>query len=483
MAASNRRVNKKRRSRAAAAVSASPADETIRAVTRNDRWANTATFVLAIAGAAIGFKTIWQFPYLAAENGGGAFILIYLLLAMLFGAPLLIAQIMLGRRTHASPARALSELGARVRGRRRWAVVGGIAVIGGFVIFSYLSVIAGWTIAYFVRALFGVLAGLTADGVRSVFAAFVKDPEKQVFWHTLFTLSVVTIASRGLRHGLEPAVRWLVPTVYGILLMLAAYAIRNSNLEDVARYLFNPDFTKLSAHTWLLALAQVFFSLGLGTGVALMYGAYLKADASIARAGLAVVGLDILTSVVAAVLVLAILFGGGVAPASGPNLMFQILPLAFDHLPFGRWAVAAFFAMLVLIALVAAIALLEPMIVWLEESLGMKRERAAVVCGLAAWTLGLITVFSFNYAAFSFEFLGVEKSLGAFDVLQSATAEAMLPLAALLVALFAGWVLRADVSREELAMRSPCSYDAWIWLLRLLVPPLLLILLFTVYRL
>lgn len=450
---------------------------------RPERWSGTPIFVLAVAGAAIGFKTIWQFPYLASTNGGGAFILIYALLSLIFGAPLLIAQVMLGRRTHASPIKALSDLGARLPGRRAWGIVGALAVVGGFVVFSYLSVIAGWTIAYFVRAAFGALSGLTADGIGSLFAIFVRDPEKQVFWHSLFTIVVVAISVRGVRRGLEPAVRWLVPTLYALLLLLALYAIRFSGPEDVARYLFSPDFDKLSPYAWLVALAQVFFSLGLGTGIAMMYGAYLKADASIGRAGVVVVGLDVLTNVVAAICVFALLFGGSVAPAFGPSLVFQVLPLAFDHLPFGRWALAAFFALLVIAALVFGIALLESVVVWLEERFTMKRTRAAIAIGLAAWTLGLVTVFSFNYAAFSFKFLGVEKRLGAFDVLQSLTAEAMLPLAALLIAVFAGWLLKAEVAREELGMRSPCSFDAWLWSLRALAPPLLVLLLATVYRL
>jgi neurotransmitter:Na+ symporter, NSS family len=451
--------------------------------TRHERWSDTPTFVLAVAGAAIGFKTIWQFPYLASQNGGGAFVLIYALLSLVFGTPLLIAQIMLGRRAHASPVKALSDLGARLPGRRAWGIVGALAVLGGFIVFSYLSVIAGWTIAYFVRAAFGALSGLTADGIGSLFAIFVRDPEKQVFWHSLFTIMVVAVSVRGVRRGLEPAARWLVPTLYGLLLLLAAYAIRVSSLEDVARYLFSPDFDKLSPYAWLVALAQVFFSLGLGTGVAMMYGAYLKADASIGRAGAVVVGLDVLTNVVAAIFVFAILFGGSVAPASGPSLVFQVLPLAFDHLPFGRWVVAAFFALLVIAALVFGIALFESVIVWLAERFAVERTRATIAIGLAAWALGLVTVFSFNYAAFSFKFLGVEKRLGAFDVLQSLSAETMLPLAALLIAVFAGWLLKAEAAREELAMRSPCSFDAWLWSLRVLAPPLLLLLLATVYRL
>ena len=481
MRPSGHRAGKRSPHRIAASPNATDADLDVGI--RPDRWSSTTTFVFALAGAAIGFKTVWQFPQVAAQSGGGAFILIYLLLSLLLGAPLLIGQIMLGRRTHTSPIATFSELGARVRGRRYWSVVGAVAVLAGFIVFSYLSVIAGWTIAYFVRAVFGSLSGLTADGMSGVFAGLVRDPERQVFWHGLFVLAVIAISARGVRRGLDPAVRWLVPVLYVVLLALAAYAASAGAMEDVARHLFNPDFTKLTPYTWLIAAAQVFFSLGLGTGVAMMYGAYLKADASIGRAGVTVVGVDVSTNIVAATLVFAVLFGGGVAPTSGPNLMFQALPLAFDHLPFGRWAVCAYFAALIIIAMLMGIALLEPAIVWLEERFRMTRQRAATATGLAGWALGLVSVFSFNHAAFSFKILGIEKSLGAFDALQSLTAELMFPLAALFTAVFAGWLLKSGAARDELAMRSPCSFDAWFWTLRLLAPPLLLILLIALHRL
>lgn len=447
------------------------------------RWSDTFMFVLAVAGASIGFKTIWQFPYLVSQNGGGAFILIYMLLAFTVGTPLLIAQIMIGRRAHASPIKAMSDLGAGVRGRRRWAIVGGLAVFGGFVVFSYLSVIAGWTLAYFVRSLSGVFTGLTADGVSNLFAVFVKDPEKQLFWHAAYVAGVALIASAGVRHGLQATARWVVPGLYLILLALAAYVAQVGGLADAVAYFFTADFAKLSPSAWLLALAQAFFSLGLGTGVAMMYGAYLKADASIPRAALTIVGLDLLTGVLAAVVVFSVLFGGGVAPSAGPGLVFQALPLAFDHLPLGRWFVCLFFALLVGIALLMGIGLLEPVIAWLGERFGWRRKQAALVSALGAWVLGLASIFSFNYGAFSFKFLGVEKNLGVFDILQTATAEVVLPLAGLGTAIFAGWLLSAERARNELAMQSPCAFDAWLWLLRIAVPPSLVALLVTLYRL
>lgn len=447
------------------------------------RWHDTLTFVLAVAGASIGFKTIWQFPYVASQNGGGAFILIYVMLAFLVGAPLLIAQIMIGRRTHSSPIRAMRDLGAWVSGTPYWGVIGVMAVVGGFVIFSYLSVIAGWTMAYFVRSVFGVFDGLTADGVASVFATFVKDPEKQVFWHSLFIVSVALITAGGIRAGLNVAARWLVPVLYLMLLALAGYAMQVGGVKDAVLYFFTPDFSKLTFSAWLAALAQVFFSLGLGTGVALMYGAYLKADASIPRAAVGIVSLDLITGLLAGTVVFAVLFGGSVAPSAGPSLVFQSMPLAFDHLPLGRAFACLFFLALVVIAILMGIALLEPVIASIEERFRWRRRNAVLASAAGAWALGLVTIFSFNYAAFSFKFFGVEKHLGMFDILQMATAEMVLPVAGVGMAIFAGWVLSVDKARSDLNMRVSCNFDIWLWLLRVAVPPSLLLLLFTLYRL
>lgn len=452
-------------------------------VKRSERWSGTLTFVLALASASIGFKAIWQFPYLVSQNGGAAFIFVYLLLAFLVGVPLLIAQVMLGRHTRASPITAFAELGATVRGRRWWMLVGAAAVFAGFIVFSYLSVIAGWMIAYWLRALVGTFSGLTADGIDNVFAAFVRDPEKQLFWHALFVAAITTVGAFGVRRGLNTLVRWLAPALYGLLLVLVVYASYAGSLEDALIYFLAPDFTKLSASAWLNAGAQVFFSFGLGSGVALMYGAYLRADTSIPRIALMVAGLDIVSGIVAGVIVFAVLFGGGVGPASGPGLVFQALPLAFDHLPYGRWFACVFFALLVVIAMLMGIALFEPLIAWLCERLGWRRRRAALVTGIAAWLLGLVTIFSFNYAAFSFKVLGVEKNLGAFDILQTASAEFMLPLAACGMAIFVGWMLPATRARTELRFRSPYYFDMWLWLLRVAVPALLATLFFTLYRL
>jgi neurotransmitter:Na+ symporter, NSS family len=435
---------------------------------RSKRWSGMLGFVLALSGAAIGFNTVWQFPYMASQSGGGAFILIYLLFAFIVAAPLLIAEVMLGRRMHASPITAVTTASGDARARRLWMSAGWFAVIGGFLVFSYLCVIAGWALAYFVRSISGVFVGLTADGVASVFTTFVKDPEKQVFWHSAFLALALAAVARGV-HRIENLARALVPTLLAILLGLVIYAAMTGNMRDAATFLFEPDFTRLSLPALMIALSQVFFSFGLGAGIAIMYGAYLPPQSSLVRASLTVIGLNSLITVAVAVAVLAIVLGGGVAPTQGPGFVFQSLPLAFDHLPFGRWFATLFFAFLVIVALLTAIALVEPVVVWLIERFNATRKQAALMAGLAAWVLGLVSIFSFNIWAFSFYFFG-EKRLGGFDMLQIASAQILLPLAGVLLALFIGWGLSADKAREELQFRSPCAFDAWLWCLRVVVP-------------
>lgn len=444
----------------------------------DDRWSSPLVFALAVAGATVGFNNLWEFPHLAAKYGGGAFVLVYLAFVFLLGVPLLIGEVMLGRRGRASPVYALWLLGSVRRHGRVFAVAGWMALIACFIVFSYLSVIAGWTLAYMTRSALGMFAGRTADGVASLFTAFVQDPEKQMFWHLAFVAAVAAMSLRGVRAGVELAVRWLVPLMFLLLLVLVIYAIALGTFGYAIAHLLEPDFTKLSFMGLLAALSQVFFSLGLGLGIVVMYAAYFQDGASIPRAALTIAGLDTVTALIAGFVIYAVLFAGGVEPATGPGLAFQALPLAFDHLPFGRVFTTLFFALLVVVAFVRAIALLETVVVWLGEQFRLRRVYGVLIASSAAWALGLVSIFSFNYWAFSFSFADVKKNLGVFDVLQILTAQVLLPIIGLLLAVFAGWVLRPEATRAELGLRSPCAHDAWLWSLRIVVPLLLVVLFF-----
>lgn len=438
-------------------------------------WSSTRVLVLAAAGAAIGFNNFWQFPALLGEHGGGAFLVVYLGFLALIGLPLLMAEIMLGRLGRASPAGSLRHLAGLTRSDPHWAVVGGMGILAGFLIFAYLSVIAGWTVAYMLRALVGAFSGLTADGIGSQFAQLVKDPEKQLFWHTVFVAATMLVTARGLRAGIEAAVRLAVPLLLVLLGVLLVYAAVAGQFGRALTQLLVPDFTRLGANGILNAMTHALFTLGLGTGVMMMYGAYAAPQTPLLRVSLQVVALDTLTGLVAAVIVFAVLYAGGVEPVAGTALVFQALPLAFDHVPFGGLAGTVFFLLLTLVAWVSALAFVEPALVWLGERFQWSRRRAALVCGLGAWVLGVAVILSFNAWAFSFRFFSAVKKFGMFDVLQILTAHLLLPVGAILLSLFAGWVVRPATSREALGLRSPCSYDTWLWLVRVVIPVLLVI--------
>jgi NSS family neurotransmitter:Na+ symporter len=242
--------------------------------------------------------------------------------------------------------------------------------------------------------------------------------------------------------------------------------------------LFLPDFTRLTGAGVLAAMSYAFFSLGLGAGAMLMYGAYLNVEARIPRLSLYVVGIDTFTALAISLVVFSVLSAGNVELSSGPSLVFQSLPLAFDHLPFGRVFVTLFLALLVLAAWISAISFAEPVMVWLSERFSMSLRNSALLCGLGAWALGVVTILSFNNWAFSFKVFGIVKKMGFFDVMQVVTAQVLLPVSGILIALFAGWVLKPETTREVLHMRPSWLFPAWLWLMRLVIPALLLIMLF-----
>lgn len=450
---------------------------------RTERWSSTTLFVFGASGAAIGFNNLWQFPYTVTQYGGGAFLIVYIFALLVLSLPLLSAEIMLGRSGRASPVTTLLRLSGAMRGGVFWALAGAMGILAGFIIFSYLSVIAGWVMAYTVRSALGVFTALTVDGVNSVFAQFVRDPEQQLFWHTAFIIVTLTANARGLRSGIEPVVKFAMPLVFVLLFGLLGYAMTTDAFSGALVQIFEPDFTKLSGTGVLTALSHAFFSVGVGIGVMLTYGAYLQKGASIPRASMAIVGIDLFVGVVGAVVVVSVVYAGGVELAAGPELVFQALPLAFDHLPYGRYFATAFFAVLVMVAWTTAIALIEPAVVWMQERFGWTRFRATVGCGIGAWILGAITVFSFNFWSFSFNFFDAVKKFGAFDLMQILTAHLLLPLTGILIAVFAGWIVKPDRARAELAFRSPCAFDVWLWLTRFALPLLLLWLLWNMPRL
>jgi NSS family neurotransmitter:Na+ symporter len=435
-------------------------------------------FLLAAAGFVVGLNSIWQFPHHLALHGGSAFLLMYVVFLALLGLPLLMAQLMLGRLARAAPATGIAVLARRYRAPRPWRRLGALATVGGFLVLCYYNVVAGWLLAYLLRAASGTLSGITAEGAASVFTALVREPERQLFWHGLFVVMTLTVVGSGLRAGIERVLRYTVPVVVLLMLLLIGYAAGTGSFTLGLEYFLRLDFTQLGSDGVLVALGDAFFSLGLGVATFMLYGAYLPGEAPLLRMSMFIILIDLGAGILAGFAVFPVLFAGGSLSTYGPELVFQALAVAFDPLPLGALMRTLLFLMLVLIAWTSTIGLVEPVVAWLVERRGLSRIRAALWTGLATWLVGVVAILSLHDWAFGFSLFGIARTLGFFDVLVSFTTLVLLPLAGVSVALFAGWIVRPETSMAALAIQSPCLHDAWLWLNRLVIPALFVLMLF-----
>jgi NSS family neurotransmitter:Na+ symporter len=399
-------------------------------------WTSQTIFILAAIGSAVGLGNLWKFPYITGENGGGAFVIVYLLCILLIGLPILIAEITLGRAGKASPPQAIANIVRETGSSKLWVLLGFNAVMGGLLILTFYSVIAGWGIAYFVDSLFGVFSGMNADQAQQHFDDFVASPSGLTFWHSVVMLLTILIVVKGVRSGIERAINIMMPGLLIILLVLLGYATTTGALGQSFEFLFKPNFSALTTDSVLIALGHAFFTLSLGFGTMMVYGSYMPKDYSIVRASLWIVAADTIIALIAGLVIFSIVFGNGLEAGSGPGLLFQTLPIAFGQMTGGWFFGTLFFGMVVFAALSSAISMIEPAISWLEQNWGFTRRKAAWTLGLFSWTLGLGSVLSFNLWK-NVHFLQEKTFFGTMDFL---TSNVMLPLGGMFTALFVGWV-------------------------------------------
>lgn len=436
------------------------------------QWSSRLAFILAATGSAVGLGNIWKFPYIAGENGGGAFVLIYLLCIAVIGIPIMMAEVMIGRRGRQSPINTMRTLAREEHASKHWQLLGWAGVLAGFLILSYYSVIAGWALSYVFRTGSGLFGGQTADGVQAIFTSLVGDPERLLAWHTIFMVMTMVVVARGVRRGLEKAVKLLMPALFVILLVLVGYAWNSSGFEQGVRFLFQPDFSRISANGILIAMGHAFFTLSLGMGAIMVYGSYLPESASIAKTSIVVSLLDTLVAMLAGLAIFPIVFANGLEPAAGPGLIFQTLPIAFGHMEYGAFFGMLFFVLLVFAAWTSSISLIEPAVAWLVENRGLSRVHASINAGIATWLFGLLTVLSFNRWSDVKPLSAVEifKESTIFDLLDYLTANIMLPLGGLLIAIFAARKMSRASTVDELGMGDRYCYQIWRFLVRYITP-------------
>jgi len=443
-------------------------------------WASRWVFILAATGSAVGLGNIWKFPYIVGEYGGGAFVLMYLLIIALVGVPVMLAEVMMGRRGGLSPIHSMQRLARQTEVSSRWMALGYLGALSGFLILTFYSVVAGWAL-YYVFAMSVELSQPSAESVASVFAGLLANPQMLLLCHTVFMALTALVVVFGVKRGLERAVRIVMPALFVMLLVLLGYAVQTGAFAESLRFMFTPDFSKLDGTAVLVAMGHSFFTLSLGLGAIMAYGAYMprevttktgeKKPVSIGSTVLTIAFLDTLVAIVAGLCIFPIVFANGLELDRDPGLLFQTLPLAFGQMPGGVWFGTVFFVLVLLAAWSSAISLLEPLVAWMVER-GWSRRNATLLLAGIAWFIGIGSVLSFNHWA---EVTLFGRTV--FGNLDFLTTNIMLPAGGLLIAIFAGWVMKDSHVRKELNMKSFKLYLGWRVAVRVIAPLAILVVL------
>ncbi len=438
----------------------------------NTSWSSGFTFILAAVGAAVGLGNIWKFPYVVGVNGGGAFVLVYLGCVLFIAVPILIAELWIGRSGGHSPPIAMANV-ARDAGLspRRWSLVGYMAMLVGYLIATYYSVIAGWTLSYIFKAGSGFGDAGPAE-VAAQFDELLADPGTLTMWHTIFIIIALFIVGRGLKNGIEKVVSVLMPALFAMLLLMIAYAAVEGDFAQGVSFLFSTDFSQIDANAVLIAIGQAFFSISVAMGLLMTYGSYVPKNVSLTKSALIIAGADTVVALLAGLMIFPLVFGNGLNPGSGPGLIFQTLPTAFAEMPGGRVFGVVFFVLLAFAAVTSLIAIIEPIVRFAEGRWNMARRNAVLIFGSLAWAIGMLTVLSFNTwsGAAPLGFIDIFAGKTPFNLIEYFTENLMMPLGGILMALFVGWRVKPEALTADLSFSNAALFTTWLWMIRVVVP-------------
>jgi len=434
-------------------------------------WSSRLAFILAATGSAVGLGNIWKFPYVTGENGGGAFVLVYLLCIAVIGIPIMMAEVFIGRNGRHNPITSMRLVAERNLSAPGWRISAIIGMIAAFVILSFYSVIGGWAASYVGHGAMGDFTGGTADSIGELFGGLLASPGQLLLWHTLFMALVILVVSQGLKGGLERAVTILMPALFILLLVAVGYSTTTGHFGDAVSFLFTPNFGALTINGVLIALGHAFFTLSLGMAIMMAYGSYLGRDVSIGRTAVSVAIMDTVVALLAGLAIFPVVFANGLEAGAGPGLIFQTLPLAFGNMPMGGLFGTLFFILLLFAAWTSGISLLEPVVEWVEEKTSLARTGSAVLVGVLCWALGIASILSLNVWADVAPLAMFERFEGKtiFDLLDFFTANVLLPLSGLLTAVFVGWFVAKESLKADLALQGG-AFTLWYNLIRFVTP-------------
>lgn len=436
-------------------------------------WSSRFGFLMASVGFAVGLGNIWRFPYVTGENGGAAFVLVYLACAFVIGVPIVIAEIMIGRRGQAGTAGSMKVVAAREQRSPAWIGVGYMNQLAAFLIQVTYAVISGWVLWYLFKAITTGFTGVDAAAADAEFQSVVSDTGGMLLWTVISLLLAGFILYAGVKDGIERAVTVLMPTLFGLLIVLVIFNIFVGGFAEAVAWLFTPDFSKIDGGVFLAALGQAFFSIGVGMAAMMAYGSYLPRETRIASSAIIIVIADTGVALLAGLVIFPAVFNNGLDPAAGAGLIFQTLPVAFAQMPGGYFFACLFFLLLSVAAITSMVGLLESLISWLEELHDFPRHKATITMVGANIFFSVFSVLGYT-ALSDWQLFGLPLN----DLADYFSNQILLPLGGLLIAIFAGWFMSRESSREELDLKSEGMYKLWYFLLRWPVPVAVAIILF-----
>lgn len=434
---------------------------------QREHWGSKLGFILASAGSAIGLGSLWKFPYVTGENGGGLFVLAYLIFTFFIGVPIFIAELIIGRHTQRGPVGAFSELSGH---SPHWKMLGWLCVLVNFLIISYYSVVAGWAVNYTLLSINQFTLDRTPDEIGQVFNTMYASGDINLFWHFMFMLMAVGVVYGGIRKGIEYWARLLTPALLIILVGLLIYGMSLSGFSEAVHFIFYPDFEKFSASSVLEALGLSFFTLSVGLGIMLTYGSYMRKIDDIPGTAITVACMDVVVALMAALMIFPIIFTFGFTPGEGPGLLFKTMPVLFAKLPGTLVLSTLFFLLVVFTALTSAISILEVLAATFIELVDWSRRKAVLWIGLAAFIFGIPSALAGSNTMFP----NWEKMYGRnfFETVDYISNNWLLPISGVLIALFAGWYLKKPLLQEEFfqGTRMKKFFSTWLFLLRWVAP-------------
>ncbi|MBV6684454.1 sodium-dependent transporter [Rossellomorea sp. RS05] len=428
------------------------------------QWTSKLGFILAAAGSAIGLGAIWKFPYMAGANGGGVFFLLFIVFTVLIGAPILLAEFIIGRKAGADAITSYKKLAPN----SYWHIIGYLGTIVSFIILSFYSVVGGWILSYLWRSITGSLSGKTQEGFAALFDSVISNPVEVLIAQGVFMIMTIMVVQGGVQKGIERASRYMMPSLFILFFVLVIRALTLDGAMEGVRFLLLPDWSYLNGKTALLAMGQAFFALTVGLSVMVTYASYLPKGDSMPKSAVSVSGLNILISLLAGLVIFPAVYALGFQPDQGPGIAFIVLPAVFNEMAFGGVFFTIFLILLLFATLTSAFSILEIGVAGLSKGKETKRVKYSWMVGVLAFIAGIPSALSFGV-------LGDIKIAGLnfFDFADNITSNFGLPIGALLISLFIGYRMKKEDVWNEVRSGSSISYgvfNAWLLLIRILVP-------------